>query len=101
MKTISRALWLLICLSVCSAFGVQAAWAQSRLLNGTWQFAVDREGKWTVKDLDTVRDWREIQVPLSWNARNRPKRRIRPPVESIRPVRPRPDRPPTAASSLP
>src|SRR5262245_8834834 len=44
------------------------AGAQSRSLDGTWQFAVDREGKLTINDLSSVKDWREIRVPLSWNA---------------------------------
>lgn len=44
------------------------AGAQSRSLDGTWQFAVDREGKLTINDLNSVKDWREIRVPLSWNA---------------------------------
>jgi hypothetical protein len=44
------------------------AGAQSRSLDGTWQFAVDREGKLTINDLSSVNDWREIRVPLSWNA---------------------------------
>jgi len=64
MKTPLRALSLLFCLLACSV----AAAAQSRSLDGTWQFAVDREGKWTINDLPSVRDWREIRVPLSWNA---------------------------------
>src|SRR5262249_14852342 len=46
--------------------------AQSRppliSLDGAWQFAVDREGKLTINDLNSVKDWREIRVPLSWNA---------------------------------
>jgi Glycosyl hydrolases family 2, sugar binding domain/Glycosyl hydrolases family 2 len=42
--------------------------AQSRSLDGAWQFAVDREGKLTITDLSSVKDWREIRVPLSWNA---------------------------------
>lgn len=68
MKTRFRTLLLLVCLLVCSMAAIQSVWAQSRLLNGTWEFAVDRDAKWTIKDLPSVRDWREIQVPLSWNA---------------------------------
>ncbi len=64
MKTSLRALSLLFCLLICSV----AAAAQSRSLDGAWQFAVDREGKWAIKDLASVEDWREIRVPLSWNA---------------------------------
>src|SRR5262249_56535076 len=47
---------------------VAVAGAQSRSLDGTWQFAVDREGKLTINDLNSVKDWREIRVPLEWNA---------------------------------
>ncbi|HEX5083357.1 MAG TPA: beta galactosidase jelly roll domain-containing protein, partial [Blastocatellia bacterium] len=50
---------------LCALFA--AAGAQSRSLDGTWQFAVDREGKLTINDLSSVKEWREIQVPLSWN----------------------------------
>jgi hypothetical protein len=64
MKTSFRALSQLFCLLLCTV----AAAAQSRSLDGTWQFAVDREGKWTINDLASVKDWREIRVPLSWNA---------------------------------
>jgi hypothetical protein len=53
-------------LYLCALFAV--AGAQSRSLDGTWQFAVDREGKLTINDLSSVKDWREIRVPLSWNA---------------------------------
>jgi len=53
-------------LYLCAFFAV--AGAQSRSLDGTWQFAVDREGKLTINDLSSVKDWREIRVPLSWNA---------------------------------
>jgi beta-galactosidase/beta-glucuronidase len=53
-------------LYLCALFAV--AGAQSRSLDGTWQFAVDREGKLTINDLSSVNDWREIRVPLSWNA---------------------------------
>jgi Glycosyl hydrolases family 2, sugar binding domain/Glycosyl hydrolases family 2 len=53
-------------LYLCALFAV--AGAQSRSLDGTWQFASDREGKLTINDLNSVKDWREIRVPLSWNA---------------------------------
>jgi hypothetical protein len=53
-------------LYLCALFAV--AGAQPRSLDGTWQFAVDREGKLTINDLSSVKDWREIRVPLSWNA---------------------------------
>ncbi|MBO0862932.1 MAG: hypothetical protein J2P21_31440 [Chloracidobacterium sp.] len=53
-------------LYLCALFAV--AGAQSRSLDGTWQFAVDREGKLTINDLNSIKDWREIRVPLSWNA---------------------------------
>jgi beta-galactosidase/beta-glucuronidase len=53
-------------LYLCALFTV--AGAQSRSLDGTWQFAVDREGKLTINDLSSVKDWREIRAPLSWNA---------------------------------
>jgi hypothetical protein len=53
-------------LYLCALFTV--AGAQSRSLDGIWQFAVDREGKLTIVDLNLVRDWREMRVPLSWNA---------------------------------
>jgi Glycosyl hydrolases family 2, sugar binding domain/Glycosyl hydrolases family 2 len=56
----------LLSLYLCALFAV--AGAQSRSLDGTWQFAVDREGKLTINDLNSVKDWREIRVPLSWNA---------------------------------
>jgi hypothetical protein len=55
----------LLALYLCALFAV--AGAQSRSLDGTWQFAVDREGKLTINDLSSVKEWREIQVPLSWN----------------------------------
>src|SRR5262249_59863943 len=42
--------------------------AQSRSLDGTWQFAVDREGKLTINDLSSVKDWREVPAPVAWNA---------------------------------
>lgn len=54
---------LLISVFVFSTF----AGAQSRSLDGAWQFAVYRDGKWTVSDLPTVKAWREIRVPYSWN----------------------------------
>jgi hypothetical protein len=53
-------------LYLCALFAV--AGAQSRSLDGPWQFAVDREGKLTINDLSSVKDWREIRAPLSWNA---------------------------------
>src|SRR5262249_36349447 len=53
-------------LYLCALFTVVGA--QSRSLDGTWQFAVDREGKLTINDLNSVKDCREIRVPLSWNA---------------------------------
>src|SRR5262245_57397325 len=53
-------------LYLCALFAV--AGAQSRSLDGTWQFAVYREGKLTINDLSSVKGWREIRVPLSWNA---------------------------------
>jgi len=53
-------------LYLCALFAV--AGAQSRSLDGTWQFSVDREGKLTINDLSSVKDWREIRAPLSWNA---------------------------------
>jgi hypothetical protein len=52
-------------LNLCALFAV--AGAQSRSLDGTWQFAVDREGKLTINDLSSVKDLREIRAPLSWN----------------------------------
>jgi hypothetical protein len=55
----------LLALYFCALFAV--AGAQSRSLDGAWKFAVDREGKLTINDLSSVKDWREIQVPLSWN----------------------------------
>src|SRR5499427_3467265 len=55
-----------LALYLCAFFAV--AGAQSRSLDGTWRFAVDREGKLTINDLNSVKDWREISVPLSWNA---------------------------------
>jgi hypothetical protein len=61
MKTLLHVL-LLLCALVPSALG------QSQSLDGPWRFAVDREGKWTINDLGAVKDWREIRVPLSWNA---------------------------------
>ncbi len=64
MKNFLRA--SLPALYLCAFFAV--AGAQSRSLDGTWQFAVDREGKLTINDLNSVKDWREIRVPLSWNA---------------------------------
>ena len=64
MKKILRA--SLPALYLCALIAV--AGAQSRSLDGTWQFAVDREGKLTINDLSSVKDWREIRVPLSWNA---------------------------------
>ena len=54
----------LLALYFCALFA--AAGAQLRSLDGTRQFAVDREGKLTINDLSSVEDWREIQVPLSW-----------------------------------
>ncbi len=53
-------------LYLCAFFAI--AGAQSRSLDGTWQFAVDHEGKLTINDLSSFKDWREIRVPLSWNA---------------------------------
>ena len=41
-------------------------YAQS--LDGFWQFVVDPEGTLKVTDLSRVTDWRQIRVPLSWNA---------------------------------
>jgi len=64
MKKILRG--SLLALYLCAFFAV--AGAQSRSLDGTWQFAVDREGKLTINDLSSVKDWREIRAPLSWNA---------------------------------
>jgi Glycosyl hydrolases family 2, sugar binding domain len=64
MKNFLRASLPALCLCALSAVVV----AQSRSLDGTWQFAVDREGKLTINDLSSVKDWREIRVPLSWNA---------------------------------
>ena len=64
MKKILRA--SLPALYLCALFAV--AGAQSRSLDGTWQFAVDREGRLTINDLSSVKDWREIRVPLSWKA---------------------------------
>lgn len=64
MKKLLRA--SLPALYLCALSAV--AGAQSRSLDGTWQFAVDREGKLTINDLSSVKDWREIRVPLSWNA---------------------------------
>lgn len=52
-------------LYLCALFAV--AGAQSRSLDGAWQFAVDREGKLTINDLSSVKDWREIRAPFSWN----------------------------------
>ncbi|HEU0180287.1 MAG TPA: hypothetical protein VFV58_39125 [Blastocatellia bacterium] len=63
MKKVLRA--FLPALYLCALFAV--AGAQSRSLDGTWQFAVDREGKLTINDLSSIKDWREIRVPLSWN----------------------------------
>ncbi len=64
MKQLRCSLLALFCLFVCAS----AALAQSQSLDGVWQFAVDREGKWTINDLNAAREWREIRVPLSWNA---------------------------------
>jgi beta-galactosidase/beta-glucuronidase len=64
MKKFLRA--SLLSLYLCALFAV--AGAQSRSLDGTWRFSVDREGKLTINDLSSVKDWREIRVPLSWNA---------------------------------
>jgi Glycosyl hydrolases family 2, sugar binding domain len=64
MKKFVRA--FLLAIYLCALF--VAAGAQSRSLDGTWQFTVDREGKLMINDLTSVKDWREIQVPLSWNA---------------------------------
>jgi beta-galactosidase/beta-glucuronidase len=55
----------LLALHLCALFA--AAGAQSRSLDEAWRLAVDREGKLTINDLNSVKDWREIQVPLSWN----------------------------------
>lgn len=44
------------------------ALAQSSSLDGEWDFAIDREGRLTIADLPSVREWRKIRVPLSWNA---------------------------------
>jgi len=38
------------------------------LLNGSWQFAVDRENKFSVETVDEGARWRDIKVPLSWQA---------------------------------
>ncbi len=53
-------------LHLCAFYAV--AGAQSIALDGAWRFAIDREGKLTINDLNSVKDWREIRVPLSWNA---------------------------------
>src|SRR5262245_48321632 len=53
-------------LYLCAFFAV--AGAQSRSLDGTWQLSGDRQGKLPIDCLSTVKDWREIRVPLSWNA---------------------------------
>lgn len=63
MKLSLLAFTVMLCLWL-----VLPAAAQTQSLDGPWQFAVDREGRWTVSDLSTIRDWREIRVPLSWNA---------------------------------
>jgi hypothetical protein len=64
MEKFSRA--FLLALYLCALFAV--AGAQSQSLDGMWRFAVDREGKLTINDLNSIKDWREIRVPLSWNA---------------------------------
>src|SRR5258706_12639889 len=63
-----RALSLLFCLLIGSLGAVAQSRSPITLLNGEWQFAVDREGKWTINDLASINSWREIYVPLSWNA---------------------------------
>jgi hypothetical protein len=45
-------------LYLCALFAV--AGAQSRSLDGTWQFAVDREDKLTINDLSAEADDRMI-----------------------------------------
>ena len=63
MKNFLRA--SLPALYLCALFAV--AGAQSRSLDGAWQFAVDLEGKLTINDLSSVQDWREIRAPFAWN----------------------------------
>jgi hypothetical protein len=57
----------LLAIYICALFAV--AGAQSRSLDGLWQFAVDREGKLTINNLTSVKDWREIQVTARTNTR--------------------------------
>jgi hypothetical protein len=65
MKPSFRSLALLLCfLFIFSA----SVFAESRSLDGLWQFTTDPAGKLTISDLPSVRDWREIRVPYSWNS---------------------------------
>src|SRR5262249_27324546 len=68
MKKFLRASLPALCL--CALFVVVNAQPRSPLLSldGAWQFAVDRDGELTINDLSSVKEWREIRVPLSWNA---------------------------------
>jgi len=52
MKNVLRA--SLPALYLCALFAV--AGAQFRSLDGTWQFAVDREGKLTINDLSSIKE---------------------------------------------
>lgn len=65
MKSAIPAFTLALCLLLAVRIPARA---QSQSLDGSWHFAVDREGRLTIADLPNVRDWREIRVPLSWNA---------------------------------
>jgi hypothetical protein len=45
-----------------------AARAQTISLDGTWAFAVDSAGAFTLEDVGTRAHWREATVPLPWQA---------------------------------
>lgn len=62
-RVVSRA--CLIGLAVLLAAG---AWAQPVPLDGTWAFAADSAGTYTLADVQERAHWRESEVPLAWNA---------------------------------
>ncbi len=45
-----------------------SVFGQTQLLDGDWQFSADRGGVLKIQDLGTLKDWRVIRVPFSWNS---------------------------------
>ncbi|MBK7600475.1 MAG: hypothetical protein IPJ07_18935 [Acidobacteria bacterium] len=45
-----------------------SVFGQTQLLDGDWQFSADRGGVLKIQDLGTLKDWRVIRVPSSWNS---------------------------------